>query len=237
MKKTIALILVCVMALTAFAACGEKDITGTITEPETNNTPAVVTKPDAEGKTQDPEPEVATAPEPEIELGVTGGGSYTNEFAEINFALPNSWTFADQQQLMELMNIASAEMLSDDNRALVEYAMEGTFYDMIASGPSGENVMVMFENISRYVGGTFISEDAYIDILERNFALVEGLTYVVVAKGTATIGGIEYKTLNATIEGSILQQYAVHRVGKYMVCIALTGFDEASVEAMYGYFS
>ena len=239
MKKSIALILVCVMMLTAFVGCGEKDITGTISEPEVQNEPSAVTKPNSGTKSDVSESSAEPEAELELELGdISGGASYTNEFAGINFSLPTGWAFSTQEELMQLMSISTDELFSEDKTALLEYAMEGTVYDMMVSNASGENIMVMFENTARYLGGALLSEDGYLDALVRNFDLIEGMTYVVGDRGAVTLGGVEYKTLSATIEGySISQQYAVHRVGKYMVCIAFTGFDDASITAMYDYFS
>ena len=227
MKKTIALILVCVMVLTAFAACGEKDITGTITESDGGKSTVDVTKPETEGD------------ESELELGnVSDGASYTNDFAKINFNLPDGWSFSSQEELMSLMNLSNAELFSEDKAALLEYAIAGTVYDMMAQSAAGENVMVMFENTSRYLGGALLSEDGYLDALESNFDMIQGMTYVIGDRGSVTLGGIDYKTLSSQIEGyAIYQEYMVRRVGKYMVCIALTGFNEASIEAMYDYFS
>lgn len=237
MKKQISLILALIMLLGLLAGCGGGDVGGTISDPANSpeNTPKEV-----KDETEAEDETGAEDEGKEIDLGsISGGAVYTNDFAGLTFALPEGWSFATEEELAEMMSVGAETVFGEDKQKLVEYAIESTVYDMSAySADLSQNLMVMFENTSRYLLGGLLSAEDYLDALESNFDLVQEFTYVIEGRSDITIGGVEYKCLSTSVEGyGIYQDYVVRREGKYMICIAFTGLEPNPAVTMGEYFS
>lgn len=177
--------------------------------------------------------------EKELTLGtISDSGVYTNDFAGITFTAPGGWSYASEDEIKSMMD-AGSEAIYTDNEALLEYAMNSTVYDMVAySGDGMSNLMVMFENTSRYLGGTSLTNDEYLDELEKNFELVTYFTYQVDGREDVTLGGETYTCLHTSIpDFGMYQDYVVRREGKYMICIAVTAFEENPVNTLADCFS
>lgn len=67
--------------------------------------------------------------EPAFSMGKTTGTTYTNDFLGLSCTLPQGWTFASEQELLQLNNMTK-EYLDEDTLKLLEKAT--IVYDMSA---------------------------------------------------------------------------------------------------------
>lgn len=239
MKKYLAAFLAFVILAGVFAGCaGNDDVGGSISAPPSESTDPTPDVENSEKPEKTPVP-VTEGDDKDLDLGSVSSDTavYTNEFAGVTFALPEGWMFYSQDQLAEMMNLVG-ESFEGDKQALLEYAMESTVYDMVAYAPSGENIMVMFENISRYLGGLLLDADGYLDALESNFDLITTVNYETIGRSDLKLGGVDYRCLSVTdADTGINQDYVVRREGKYMICIAFTGINANPAATMGEYFT
>jgi hypothetical protein len=163
---------------------------------------------------------------------------YTNEFADIRFTLPEGWLAATDEEIANLMGLA-AETLEDEDKWAVEAAKLTTVYDMMAQDPAtGNNIIVMFENLSMVIGGTSMSEEDYLKSAKEQVASMSLMDYTFNEPYHTEIGGVQYLTSRAdSADIGLSQYYLMHKQDKYMVALIVTIFDETDAEDIIGQFS
>lgn len=214
MKKLTAMLLVLVMML-SLCACGEKNVSGTVSPQEEQT-------------------------EVDFQLGVTTGGKYESTFLGIGCSLDDSWSFASQEELAQMIG-ATAEMFDNE-----EYAeqMKNTdmFYDMAAASDDGlVNINIIIQNMG-LLYGMALSEEKYIEIsqegLEEQLSSA-GFTLEGVEAGTVTFAGQERSGLHITCTYQGIAYYCQQvyiKQGNYMSVITLASFFEDDTDAMLDYF-
>lgn len=214
MKKLTAMLLVLVMML-SLCACGEKNVSGTVSPQEEQT-------------------------EVDFQLGVTTGGKYESTFLGIGCSLDDSWSFASQEELAQMIG-ATAEMFDNE-----EYAeqMKNTdmFYDMAAAADDGlVNINIIIQNMG-LLYGMALSEEKYIEIsqegLEEQLSSA-GFTLEGVEAGTVTFAGQERSGLHITCTYQGIAYYCQQvyiKQGNYMSVITLASFFEDDTDAMLDYF-
>ena len=214
MKKLTAMLLVLVMML-SLCACGEKNVSGTVSP-------------------QEDQPEV------DFQLGVTTGGKYESTFLGIGCSLDDSWSFAGQEELAQMIG-ATAEMFDNE-----EYAeqMKNTdmFYDMAAAADDGlVNINIIIQNMG-LLYGMALSEEKYIEIsqegLEEQLSSA-GFTLEGAEAGTVTFAGQERSGLHITCTYQGIAYYCQQvyiKQGNYMSVITLASFFEDDTDSMLDYF-
>lgn len=214
MKKLTAMLLVLVMML-SLCACGEKNVSGTVSPQEEQT-------------------------EVDFQLGVTTGGKYESTFLGIGCSLDDSWSFASQEELAQMIG-ATAEMFDNE-----EYAeqMKNTdmFYDMAAAADDGlVNINIIIQNMG-LLYGMALSEEKYIEVsqegLEEQLSSA-GFTLEGVEAGTVTFAGQERSGLHITCTYQGIAYYCQQvyiKQGNYMSVITLASFFEDDTDAMLDYF-
>ena len=214
MKKITAMLLVLVMVL-SLCACGEKDVAGTVSP-------------------QEEQPDV------EFQLGVTTGGKYESKFLGIGCSLDDSWSFASQEELAQMIG-ATAEMFDNE-----EYAeqMENTdmFYDMAAATDDGlVNINIIIQNMG-LLYGMALSEEKYIELAQEDLEeqlSSAGFTLEGSEAGTVIFAGQERSGLHlsSTYQGiSYYCQQVYIKQGNYMSIVTLASFYEDITGSMLDYF-
>lgn len=214
MKKITAMLLVLVLML-SLCACGEKNVSGTVSPQEEQT-------------------------EVDFQLGVTTGGKYESTFLGIGCSLDDSWSFASQEELAQMIG-ATAEMFDNE-----EYAeqMKNTdmFYDMAAAADDGlVNINIIIQNMG-LLYGMALSEEKYIEIsqegLEEQLSSA-GFTLEGTEAGTVTFAGQERSGLHITCTYQGIAYYCQQvyiKQGNYMSVITLASFFEDDTDSMLDYF-
>lgn len=162
---------------------------------------------------------------------------YSSEFAGLQFTMPEGWLAGTDEEIANLMGIG-AEYLSDAQKWATESAKLSTIYDMMAQDPvTGNNVMVMFENLSMAIGGSKLDEAGYFDVVKKQLENVEDLEYTFNDPFDATAGSIEFYTVQANETSVGLDQYyMMHKMDNYMVVMIITIVDDTKLEDILANF-
>ena len=223
MKKLTAMFLA-LMLILSFCACGDKDVSGTVT-PQESQTGAAST---------------VEEPEAEFQLGVTTGGKYENKFLGIGCSLDDSWTFASQEELAQMVG-TTADMF-DDEKYAEQMKNIDMFYDMYAAADEGlVTINVVIQNLGVLYGAA-ISEEKFIELsLEGLDEQLGSAGFVLQGSevGTMTFAGEERTALHISCTYQDVPYYCqqiIIKQGEYMSIITLASFYEDNTASMVDYF-
>ncbi len=171
---------------------------------------------------------------PEFDLGEIVGDTYINEMADINFTLPEGWSFGSDAEKAELTEVSVTYFTGDDaEEKLSEVA---TVYSMVAADADEmADVQFIIEN-SELVGNDNSSAKGYVMLLShqiKNLYTESGATCEAGEIENIMIGDQEYTSVifDIEMEGVPLQQlFACRKEGKYFFALTLSSFLEDGVE-------
>lgn len=171
-------------------------------------------------------------------LGTVNGNVYSSDFSGVTFNLPDNMVFADEEEIMSIMDI-TGDVLGDKAAALLEISKKFTIYDMLARDVvSGDNIQVMYENLSLY--GQSVADaydvDMYLQAVTKQFAALENSGIKVTEKGRSTIKlgdqdftKVELETYYETYDFTATQAYYIKKIDDYMLSIVITlGVDSSA---------
>ena len=161
---------------------------------------------------------------------------YYSEFSGLSFVLPEGWVAASDEELAALLGIAE-ETMTDEEAWILEVARMTSVYDMMAMNPlTGDNVIIMYENIALTMGGLQISEADYLELLKNQLQTMQDTSYQFDDMYETDFSGITYTVLPAYEENLMLSQYyAVCMQGDYIVAVIITA-QFGDVDAIMDYF-
>ena len=154
----------------------------------------------------------------EFSLGTWNGSTYTNDFLDLSYTLPENWIKYNDKQIAELMNLSS-DLVYGDNEFLKEAAKLTSVYYLFTQDPLINN------NVSVFSEKTIldVTPEYYLSQVKTQLEAMSNIKYVIGETSSEYIGGIEYTTLEATIEDSnISQKYYVRKNGNYFMGIIAT---------------
>ena len=231
MKRTIALLLVLVMAF-GLLGCGkeEQDISGKVTPVVTEAVPETT------------EPPVEDKP---VSLGRIEGGVYTNEYIGIGCALDSSWSFYTAEELQELP-AQTGELLQDTEYA---DASLNQIADMFAENSNdGSNINIQYTKLDAQVRLIYAAMDyeAFADmIMSESDSMIQaynqtGFENVTMEKVTIHYLGEERVAVRTTAEFYDVPLYMLqvfeHNLGKYYAVITFTSVMEDTTQSMLDLF-
>ena len=223
MKKFTAMFLA-LMLILSLCACGEKNVSGTLS-PQESQTGAA---------------ETVEEPEVDFQLGVTTGGKYENAFLGIGCSLDDSWTFAGQEELAQMIG-TTAELFDDEKYAEKAESLD-MVQDMYASTNEGmETINVLIQNMGLLYGAA-ISEEKYVELgVEEMKEAVgsAGFELQSIETGTTTFAGEEHYVLHVFCTYQDIPYYC-HQIlvkqGNYMAIVTFASFFEDTTESLAEYF-
>jgi len=217
MKKTLKVLLVlamlCAVTLT-LVGCGNEE--------NTNKDNTVNNNQNNEDKEQTVE----------ISRGEWQDNKYVNEFAGIEFNLPEGWEKYSDEEIAQLMNIG-VEALNEDQQKLAELAEQSGVYGMVVNNPStAANVMVMIEKPVLKV-----TPEYYLSSVKQQLEAVTTMDYQVGETYTTKIANEDYYALDAEVTGyPISQHYFIKEVDDCFVAIIVTTTAEGQLEEIVNCF-
>lgn len=247
MKKLTALFLALAL-LCSLAGCGKQQ-SGRSLEDDSPSSDVRPEPPRAAGVSDEEEPE--DEPEDDSEdpgdagqtidfLGSWNGNVYSNEFLGLCYTLPDSWVYASDEELLEMVDAAiSSDVLSDQTKLAAELGKSRTVYGMVAQDPvGGSSVQVMFMNLE---GFARLSEDQLAEEIaaQQETLLSEspGVTLTMNDTYRAPLGGKNFLVL--PIELNISGVMAEERIylqllDDYGVMIAVSALSDRDINTMEG---
>lgn len=222
MKKLLAIVLLFCMifACSCSSSKGKGDTTTGDPTVSTSEAPADSSSED----TVDSSSETPDAPT-EFSRGTVEGNVYDNAYADITFTKSDAWTYLTDAELAQLIGIA-LEQLNAKN----PFDGVSSLFDMMAvDTQTNSNVSVSFEK-------TTVTESAYLDLVKSQLS---SRGYVFGDKTEATLGGVDYTKMTATVTSNgvtMSQGLYVRSVDGLMCIVTITVVGEgdlATYEAMF----
>lgn len=175
--------------------------------------------------------------------GKNKNGVYTSEFAGLKFEVPDGWKCADEEEILNMMNLA-LDVTGNEEILNSELTEQASIYELYAKGEGGKNVMIAYENldVSTAMEGAseYIDEEMYVENMKDKLEEVVGVTYTDLsdAKKVELAGQDFYKyTQTATYDSmggyTVKQTYYIKKYGKLMMFIVFTSSTECEDMSVY----
>lgn len=163
---------------------------------------------------------------------------YTNDLVGYKYTLPQAWEASSDEAIAELLGV-SADVLSDEDKWAIESAKMTSVYDMMAQDPtSGNNVIVLFENLLLSAGTTDFTAEEYLEATTDLLKNTMNLDYSFDNTYDVTIAGDTYVVMSCTENSAGFSQYYITRkVDIYMECIVLTIVDNTKIDDILAQFT
>ena len=252
-KRLVAILVIAIIACMVFVTgCGKKDAPG----PESmNNTPAAEPAEEEEEAEAEAEAEAETEAEAEAEesgttvpselIGETTETSYENKFFGLKFEAPETWHILDQEELNQLMGIASASI--DDEAVLEMFESQGYVMDLYAmdltNAETGvvNNVNITIQDIGKLYGIIYDEKtiaESSVETVKQSLA-AQGATDINVEIGEADFLG--KKCVAMTIQSKagdvgMYQKQVYLKNGSAMACVTATCFNEDKTDEVLAAF-
>lgn len=171
---------------------------------------------------------------PAFSRGTIDGDVYTSEFAGLTFTKPADWIYLTDEQIAEVMGVAS-EVMGNDT---LEETSEGSVIDLYAaSQTSGDNVNITFSKGNAFTNLN-VSIAASLELIKQQYESV-GFTCTISDPTDAKLGSVSCKVATATVNvnGISMTQYCYFAMfGRYVtsiICTSVSGATQADFEAMF----
>ncbi|MCD7823421.1 MAG: hypothetical protein LUG86_05320 [Oscillospiraceae bacterium] len=161
-------------------------------------------------------------------MGSVSDGIYVNEYAELTFSPTSDWTFYDESDLLDMMDISEDSVDTESKRQNVLSRVQ-TLYTAMAMDEIGANIIIGFENLTLSTDGTSYSASDYTSEI---VAQCTELGYTFGDITTIEIGGNTYYEAIGTVEESgydMTQAFLARRIDDYMCFIIITTIDGYTV--------
>ena len=244
--KLLALLLALVLVF-ACTACGKKDVSGTVTTgsdaSDTNDTAEASDSSDTDGtavSADETETDAAEEDAAAVAPGSVSGGVYENDFLGIACKLDDSWTFYDEDQILELNNVTKDVYEGTDFES---YFDENTSYftDMYAQNDdASKTVNVVIESIG--VQNATLTEESYVELcLDTLVSALEqaGMEKVTASGSSMTFAGAEHATIQISAEYQGVSMYETVvclKQGLYMSSVTSCTWGENTTEDVLANF-
>ncbi len=157
-------------------------------------------------------------------MGTVSGGVYTNEYADLTFSPTSDWTFYDESELLEMMDLTEDSVNTASKRQNALSRVQ-TLYTAMAMDEIGANIIIWFENLTMSTDGTSYSAEDYANEIVAQ-CTTSGYTFGDVV--TIEIGGNTYYEAVGSVEESgydMTQAFLARRIDDYMCFIIITTID------------
>ena len=224
------------VAIILLAACNNQSQT-TQPEPEALPVQSVL-----ELEVEQPAEEEPDVPEEEpivIYRGIIEEDVYLNSSIGLSFALPEGWSFADDETIAMMMGVG-IELIAENGGFDLDTSNIDALYDMVAyNATTDSNTMVMIETLDVPPGTEPPTAQGQLEALRERLEEMDVFGFEFGRPFTVWIAGETFDTLPITVSlGEIqTQQYYLVRIqGGYMVTIIASLFDDITFEELIGYF-
>lgn len=154
----------------------------------------------------------------EVSLGNWDGSTYKNDFLKLTYTLPENWIRYSDEEIMSLMNLGT-ELAYGDNDSIKKILELTSIYYLFAQNENNNsNVTVFSEKVIRN-----LTVEEYLEQMEIQLNAQQSFKYIVGEKSSTHINGIEYKTLEAKVDGfDMIQKYFIRKEGNFFIGIIVT---------------
>jgi hypothetical protein len=163
------------------------------------------------------------------------GGTFTNEWSNIKFTLPEGWSAMTEDELNQLLAAGADILVNDGAVSQAELDLSGlkTAYDFgVYTGLGMPNVMLTYENLSLTLGAGNLDEQGYYDVLKEQILAVDSLGLVETGVYDKTIGDEKYLVGSfEALDGLYVQDYYIRKDGGVIIAFIVTYNTETRPQA------
>lgn len=168
-----------------------------------------------------------TEPEPVVadKNGVWSENTYSNEFINIAFSLPEGFSVMPQEELLGL--VGDNEFLSEIDKENFQVSLEQANLlplFMVVNSDTGTNLNCSLQSLEGLPNNTAFTEDVVLNEVEKMIlAQDKSLGFEIIGRGTQSVAGKTYQTLEIHAMGDMLiQKYHVLKEGDVIISFVLT---------------
>lgn len=256
-KKTLKITMSFLLALCTLTGCGSdagsdeksdkksKTETTTVAEATTEESEEKTTVKDDEKTTDADKGSTPSAAEgTDFKRGVVDGNVYTNEFAGFKLTAPDDWKFADDETILQMMNLGAETAYSSNADAVKKIVEQATISDALCmNSTSTQNITIAYENLNKNIAlSTDTTAEDYYAILEKQLAVIPTITYTK-ESGPETIQMAGKDFLKAVFKAEmnnleLEQAYYLRREGDFILAISCTAYNmNEDISTFENYFS
>ncbi|WP_295066973.1 hypothetical protein [Ruminococcus sp.] len=186
----------------------------------------------------------AAAEGTDFKRGTVDGKVYTNEFTGFKLTVPDDWRFADDETILQMMNLGAETAYSSNADTVKKIAEQATITDALCMNTtSTQNITITYENLNKNIAlSTDTTAEDYYSILERQLAAVPTIKYTKEA-GPETVQMAGKDFLKAVYKAEmnnleLEQAYYLRREGDFILLISCTAYDLGDdISTFENYFS
>lgn len=180
----------------------------------------------------------------DFKRGVVDGNVYTNEFSGIKLTAPDGWKFADDETILQMMNLGAETAYSSNADAVKKIVEQATISDALCmNATSTQNITIAYENLNKNIAlSTDTTAEDYYAILEKQLAAIPTITYTK-ESGPETIQMAGKDFLKAVFKAEmnnieLEQAYYLRREGDFILAISCTAYNmDEDISTFENYFS
>lgn len=181
------------------------------------------------------------AAEPAFEIGTVEGNAYTNKFFGVEYALPEGFSFYNDDQLAE-MNAAIVKT-NNDQTVSETFKSGNAFFDMAAAADNDPNVSVVIQIAGP--DAEAIDEAGYFEVCRDK--IIDQLNDAGIIVKSAETGtytnrktGDEFTAIKLANEAQgapMYQKIICIKAGDYFMNITATATDEAGLDSVLSHLT
>ncbi|MGN6713784.1 hypothetical protein [Anaerocolumna jejuensis] len=173
----------------------------------------------------------------EFSVGKWNDDEFDSSWLNMKFKVDDNWSIASDEEISNLMG-AGAEVLSElkgtNKEALEAAAKLKTIYDFVIyrQDDSTNSVMLLYENLTKTLGGTKYNEKDYLDVIKEQ---VPKQQYKLVDESKDKIAGKTFYSAKFSVnDGAAYQEYHCYKLDDYMVSLLVT-YKPEEEKAMHSF--
>lgn len=218
-KRIVLFLMAAVFSLTMLSGCGSKSEEDFSSEPVSSG--ALVPQEQQENS--------SGSESVVYHRGTWEGNTYTNESLGFVYTMPEGWTAATDEEIMETMDAGYAA-LTEKQKKNYDYSREKSVNDFLTTSEDGTNgFQLAVENLGLTKGASNLSEEEYAQVLKGQMEQLSDLGYQAGATYSIQLHGKEYlvlpfKVTALELDGGrhLCQDYILRKQGQLMTAFIFT---------------
>lgn len=236
--KKISLLLALMLTMCSFAACGDSDNDD---DDDRKSRSSAVSDNDEDDDDNDNDDAKDDEKSVKLSRGKVNGSTYTNDSCGLSFEAPEGWHIYSEAEIKATMN-AGLEVGGNTNLD-TDMLMQKTTYDFVAGDLStGESMMIMIEDLSKYPDGFTIDDYIKAAKLSTGVAMPNADIDWKIDEDHETVCGIEFDVFGLDIEikdydVAITQDYYLSKIDDcFLVLTYSSGYTSNTMADYKGCF-
>lgn len=175
-----------------------------------------------------------------VSTGVFSGNTYTNDFLNLSFKVPDGWVISSKDEMASVFSVSADEIGSDDKEAekKLNLGKQQVLYLAFASNHPEDyadgdiiNISVIAENLSLAASLLVTSGEDYAKAAIENLKKTDS-SYVVGDIANQEINGTKFAVFDATLpsdNGDMKQRFICAVKSRYAIVFTMTYFVDSEL--------